>query len=70
MIQRTYHDGYANLAAAIIADGHKHNDQVFLNSDWCDTLRWMCKLDDELHVHDDIVRIPKGSMHGIKNEKD
>lgn len=69
MIQRTYHDGYANLAAAIIADGHKHNDQVFLSSDWCELLRWICELDDKLHGHGGIARIPKGSIYGIKNEK-
>lgn len=68
MIQRSHYDGYANLAAAIIADGYKHNDKAFLDSDWCATLRWMCKLDDELHMHDNIVYIPKGVMRDIKNE--
>ena len=49
MKQHIRHDGYALLAAAIIADGEKHNDQVFLNSAWCDLLRMLCQLDIELH---------------------
>ena len=44
-----YRDGYANLAAAIIEDGMKHNDEVFLKSDWCDMLRGLCQYDDEMH---------------------
>lgn len=67
MKQQAYHDGYANLAAAIIADGRKHNDQAFLNSDWCDLLRGLCQLDDELHRHNDTVYIPKGGgAHGAQ----
>lgn len=31
--------GYILLAHAIIASGIKTNDQSFLQSDWCDTLR-------------------------------
>lgn len=31
--------GYSALAAAIIASGIKANDQRFLESDWCSTLR-------------------------------
>lgn len=44
----SYHDPYANLAAAIIRAAEQDNDIVFLNSDWCDTLKLLCKLDSEL----------------------
>lgn len=46
-----YHDAYANLAAAIIASGVKCHDTRFLESDWCDTLREICRLDDQLYGH-------------------
>ena len=48
---RKYHSPYTNLAAAIIASGERCNDTRFLDSDWCDTLRTICKLDDELYGH-------------------
>ena len=44
-----YHSPYANLAAAIIRSGQMANDTRFLESDWCDTLRELCRLDDEMH---------------------
>lgn len=44
-----YHGAYANLAAAIIASGVKCHDTIFLASDWCDTLREICKLDDKMY---------------------
>lgn len=44
-----YYSPWANLAAAIIESGKKCNDQRFLQSDWCDTLRSICRLDDEMH---------------------
>lgn len=44
-----YHGAYANLAAAIIASGVKSHDTIFLASDWCDTLREICKLDDKIY---------------------
>lgn len=44
-----YHNPYANLAYAIIRSGERCHDTTFLNSDWCDTLRTMCKLDDEMY---------------------
>ena len=44
-----YHDGYANLAAAIIAGGVRCHDTRFLKSGWCDTLREICKLDDQMY---------------------
>lgn len=48
-VRDTYHDGYANLAAAIIASGVKNYDTRFLESDWCDTLKEMCTLDDIMY---------------------
>ena len=44
-----YHSAYANLAAAIIASGERCHDTRFLESDWCDTLKEICKLDDEMY---------------------
>lgn len=44
-----YHDGYANLAWAILQDGIRSNDRYFLESDWADVLREICRLDDILH---------------------
>lgn len=44
-----YHDAYANLAAAIIASGVKSHDTRFLESDWCETLREICRLDDQMY---------------------
>lgn len=44
-----YHDGYAKLASAIITSGIKQNDQLFLQSDWKDTLSEICRLDKVLH---------------------
>lgn len=45
----TYYDGWAKLASAIITSGIKQNDQVFLNSDWKDTLLEICRLDNLMH---------------------
>lgn len=44
-----YHDAYANLAAAIIASGVKSHDTRFLESNWCETLREICRLDDQMY---------------------
>lgn len=44
-----YHDPYANLAAAILDSGKRCNDTVFLESDWADTLRAICYLDDKMY---------------------
>ncbi len=44
-----YHGAYANLAAAIIASGEKCHDTRFLESDWCDTLKEICRLDDKMY---------------------
>lgn len=40
---------YANLASAIIRSGIQAHDTRFLESDWCDTLRLICRMDDEMH---------------------
>ena len=37
-------EGYRKLAAAIIRSGERENDQAFLNSEWCETLRYFIKL--------------------------
>lgn len=44
-----YHDAYANLAAAIIRSGELQHDTAFLHSNWCDTLKEICRLDDEMY---------------------
>ena len=44
-----YHDPYANLAAAILDSGKRCNDTAFLESDWADILREMCRLDDIMY---------------------
>lgn len=45
----SYHDGYANLATAIIASGVKNHDTRFLESDWCELLKEICNLDDVMY---------------------
>lgn len=62
-----YHDGYANLAAAIIESGTNSNDTRFLNSDWCSTLREICALDDVMYG-DINININKTSV--LKGECD
>ena len=47
--RKGYHDPYANLAAAILESGARHNDTRFLKSDWAETLRDICALDDEMY---------------------
>lgn len=44
-----YHEPYVNLAAAILDSGVKCNDTRFLESDWADTLRELCALDDKMY---------------------
>lgn len=44
-----YHDPYANLAAAVLESGIRHNDTRFLESGWAESLRYMCSLDDEMY---------------------
>ena len=47
IVQSACHDGYAKLAAAILASGRY--DKWFQESEWADDLRELCKLDIELH---------------------
>ena len=47
--RRQYHNPYANLAAAILDSGKRCNDTTFLESDWADTLRAICYLDDKMY---------------------
>ena len=50
MFKQKYHDGYARLAAAIIAGGERAHDTAFLKSEWCnDILKGLCELDAVLH---------------------
>ena len=44
-----FHNPYTNLAYAIILSGERCHDTTFLDSDWCDMLRMMCSLDDEMY---------------------
>lgn len=56
-----YHNPYANLAAAIIASGERCHDVSFLESDWCDTLYEICKLDDQMYGHRKVAT--RGKQH-------
>lgn len=59
MYKQRYYDGYARLAAAIIAGGERAHDTAFLESEWCnDVLKGLCELDDVLH---------RGSMLSMSN---
>ena len=62
-----YHNPYANLAAAILESGARHNDTRFLESDWAETLRDMCVLDDEMYggriMTATNVRVHKNTSH-------
>ena len=44
-----YHEPLANLAAAILESGVHANDRRFLESEWADTLREICRIDDDLY---------------------
>lgn len=62
-----YHNPYANLAAAILDSGARCNDTAFLESDWADTLRAMCHLDDEMYANRSIqsgsIKVRKSLSH-------
>lgn len=49
MKRGSYYSPWANLAEAIIKSGEQENDRRFLESDWCETLRELCRIDDEQH---------------------
>lgn len=65
--RKAYHDPYANLAAAILESGARHNDTRFLESNWAELLRDMCALDDEMYGGGTIsaanVRVHKNTSH-------
>ena len=52
-----YHNPYANLAAAILDSGKRCNDTVFLESDWADILREMCRLDNIMYDNKNITSL-------------
>ena len=68
-----YHDPYANLAAAILDSGVRCNDTTFLESDWADILREMCRLDNIMYGNKNVVslgtRIRTHSAHMEINDE-
>lgn len=62
-----YHDPYANLAAAILESGARCNDARFLDSDWAETLREICSLDDRMYGNRNVkaarVKVHVSSPH-------
>ena len=67
-----YHDPYANLAAAILDSGKRCNDTAFLESDWADILREICRLDNIMYGNKNVVslntRIRMHSAHMETND--
>ena len=61
-----YHDGYANLAAAILKQAERENDKAFLDSDWAGNLKYMCTLDDRMYG-DRTIRMTCGVVETISN---
>ena len=59
-----YHDGYANLAAAILKQGVRENDVSFLKSDWAEILREICKMDDNFYS-DREIRQTRGVIEHV-----
>ena len=57
-----YHDPYANLAAAILESGARCNDTRFLESDWAETLREVCALDDKMYGNRN-VKAARAKVH-------
>ena len=68
-----YHNPYANLAAAILDSGKRCNDATFLESDWADTLRALCYLDDKMYGNRGTeagrARVYKSSTHIGKDDE-
>lgn len=64
-----YHDAYANLAAAIIHSGELQHDIAFLHSNWCDILKKICILDDEMYGGRNIG-VCVGSFNSINKIKE
>lgn len=64
-----YHDPYANLAAAILDSGKRCNDTAFLESDWADILREMCRLDNIMYGNKNVVSLnTRVRMHSAHME--
>ena len=65
-----YHNPFTNLAAAIIKSGVEAHDTYFLESEWCDDLKEMCRLDDDMYGHRGMgpvrgmARLSKEALHG------
>lgn len=59
----TFHNPYANLAAAILNSGVRHHDMEFLESNWADVLRRVCELDLMMYGN----RSTELTRGGIKN---
>ena len=64
-----YHNPYANLAAAILDSGKRCNDTAFLESDWADILREMCRLDNIMYNNKNVVSLDtRARMHSARME--
>ena len=61
MPRRNKDDPYVQLAHAIIASGIKTNDVSFLKSDWCETLRYLCDLGDNMSYDTSVSSIKTAS---------
>jgi hypothetical protein len=59
-----YHSGYAELAQAILKSGVQNNDEAFLKSEWADTLRTICRMDDQMYG-DRELRVTRGYIEYI-----
>lgn len=64
--RKSYHDPYANLAAAILDSGVRCNDTTFLESDWADILREICRLDSIMYDNKNIVSLDTNCTYGNK----
>ena len=54
-----YKNPWARLADAILESGKAAHDVAFLESDWAETLRAICRMDDEMHP-------PRAQFNGNK----
>lgn len=62
-------DGWAMLAASIVEDGQKHNDTLFLESEWCKELKEFCRLSSVLNMHVLNHDQSYGNLRGITDEQ-
>lgn len=61
MPSRKDKDPYVRLAHAIVASGYKEHDGAFLQSDWCETLRYFCDLADHMSFSKEATKIDSSS---------